>query len=145
MPRVSAAFFVTGGLFVLIGMFIGMYMGANEDFRISMAHAHLNLVGWVTMSLYGVFYALTAKTMSKKLAWINYILSTVGVLLMIPTLAVFLITRQASMVAPMVAGEVLTVLSLLTFLVSAVRELLRDRTAEGTAVAQVDPMRMAAE
>ncbi len=145
MPRVSAAFFVTGGLFVLIGMFIGMYMGANEDFRISMAHAHLNLLGWVTMALYGVFYALTAKTMSKKLAWTNYILSTIGVLLMIPTLAVFLISHQASMVAPMVAGEVLTVLSLLTFLVSAVRELLRDRTAEGAAVAQVDPMRMAAE
>ncbi len=145
MPRVSAAFFVTGGCFVLVGMFIGMYMGANEDFRIAQAHAHLNLVGWVTMALYGGFYALTAKTMSKRLAWTNYTLSTAGVVLMIPTLAMFLISQNKSFVGPMVVGEVLTVLSLLTFLVSAFSELLRNRSADGAAVAHGDPMRMAAE
>lgn len=143
MPRVSAAFFVTGGCFVLVGMFIGMYMGANEDFRIAEAHAHLNLLGWVTMALYGGFYALTAKTMSNKLAWTNYTLSTLGVLLMIPTLAMFLISGNKGFVLPMVAGEILTVLSLLTFLVSAFRELFRDRAR--SAVASADPLRMAAE
>ena len=82
MPRVSAAFFLTGGLFVLIGMSGGMWMGAHEDFRLMPVHAHLNLVGWVTMALFGGFYALTAKTYSKKLAWTNYALSVAGVVVL---------------------------------------------------------------
>ena len=42
MPRVSAAFFVTGGLFLLSGIFVGMYMGAHQDFRLAPALAHIN-------------------------------------------------------------------------------------------------------
>lgn len=145
MPRVSAAFFVTGGLFVLVGMLAGMYMGADEDFRIAAAHAHLNLVGWVTMALYGGFYALTAKTMSKRLAWTNYALSTAGVLVMIPSLAIFLTTRDKGLIPVMIVGEVLSLLSLLVFLTSAVRELLRNRKSEELKTAAAAPMRMAAE
>ena len=90
MPRVSAAFFLTGGLFVLVGMSIGMWMGAAEDFRIAPAHAHLNLLGWVTMALYGTFYALTASTMSVRLAWTNFVVSAVGALVLIPSLIIFI-------------------------------------------------------
>lgn len=144
MPRVSAAFFVTGGLFVLIGMFGGMWMGMNEDFRLMPVHAHLNLVGWVTMALYGGFYALTAKTYSKRLAWTNYALSTLGVIVMIPLLAVFLLTRNAALAPFMGLGELITAASLVTFLISAFRELVR-RRADVSAATEVDPVRLAAE
>jgi hypothetical protein len=59
MPRVSAAFFMTGALCVLIGMCWGMAMAGAQNFALAPAHAHLNLLGWVTMSIYGTFYALT--------------------------------------------------------------------------------------
>jgi cbb3-type cytochrome oxidase subunit 1 len=144
MPRVSAAFFVTGGLFVLIGMAGGMWMGANEDFRLMPVHAHLNLVGWVTMALYGGFYALTAKTYSKRLAWTNYALSTLGVIVMIPLLAVFLLTQNKVLAPFMGLGELITAASLVTFLISAFRELFR-RRAEADMAANVDPVRLAAE
>jgi hypothetical protein len=143
MPRVSAAFFVTGGLFVLTGMIGGMWMGANEDFRLMPVHAHLNLVGWVTMALFGGFYALTSKTYSKRLAWTNYALSTLGVLVMIPMLAVFLLTRNAALVPFMAAGELITVASMVVFLISAVRELTRKHADRD--MTAVDPVRMAAE
>lgn len=143
MPRVSAAFFVTGGVFVLIGMIGGMWMGAHEDFRLMPVHAHLNLVGWVTMALFGGFYALTSKTYSKKLAWTNYALSTIGVLVMIPLLAMYLLTRDSGLIPFMALGEVTTVASVAVFLISAVRELVRRRA--GLDMKAVDPMRMAAE
>ncbi len=145
MPRVSAAFFVTGGLFVLIGMIGGMWMGANEDFRLMPVHAHLNLVGWVTMALYGGFYALTAKTFSPRLAWTNYILSTLGVLVMIPLLAVFLLTHNVGLTPLMALGEGLSVLSLMTFLVSAFRELFRDRSRRQAQASDADSLQLAAE
>jgi predicted neutral ceramidase superfamily lipid hydrolase len=145
MPRVSAAFFLTGGLFVLCGMGMGMYMGGAEDFRLAPAHAHLNLLGWVTMALYGTFYALTSKTMLKSLAWLNYTLSTIGVLLAIPALGYMLATGSKAFVLVMIAGEFLTVASLGVFLISAVRELTRNRAADVRPLNVADSMRMAAE
>jgi hypothetical protein len=142
MPRVSAAFFLTGGLFVLTGMIWGIYMGAAENFQLAPAHAHLNLLGWVTMALYGSFYAFTAKTMSVKLAWTNYIVSALGVLVMIPSLAAFLTTSNQALIPVMAVGELLTVSGLVIFLISATREAMRRRTT--ATEADATKMRIAA-
>jgi ABC-type multidrug transport system fused ATPase/permease subunit len=127
MPRVSAAFFMTGALFLLIGMCWGMAMAMTENFTLAPAHAHLNLLGWVTMSIYGGFYALTQKTMSPRLAWINYGCATLGVGIMIPTLAVFLTTGNQALGPVIGLGGVLNIIGLLTFSISAYRELKRVR------------------
>jgi hypothetical protein len=128
MPRVSAAFFATAVACILIGMPWGMYIGATENFTLAPAHAHLNLVGWVTMSLYGTFYALTRGTLMARLAWANYVLSLAGALVMIPSLAVFLNSGNDPKYVPvMVAGEVLTALGMLVFAISVFRELFRAR------------------
>lgn len=130
MPRVSAAFFAMGVVCVLIGMLYGMYMGASETFTLAAAHAHLNLVGWVTMALYGTFYALTRGTMSTRLAWTNFVVSALGVVVMIPALVLFLSNgNDPKFVPPMVAGEILTVLGMLVFGISVLRELVRARPA----------------
>lgn len=126
MPRVSAAFFAIGVVYVLAGMFWGMHMGEANDFAMAPAHAHLNLLGWVTMGLYGTFYALSQKTMSQKLAWSNFAISALGVVVMIPFLALFLGSGNNPKYIPgIVAGEVLTVLGMLIFGASVTRELLR--------------------
>jgi hypothetical protein len=128
MPRVSAAFFATGALLVLIGMFWGMHMGEANDFTLAAAHAHLNLLGWVTMALYGTFYALTRDTMLPRLAWANYILSLAGVVALVVFLAFFLSHGNDPKYIPcMIVGEVCTVLGLILFGISAGRELLRKR------------------
>ena len=127
MPRVSAAFFTVGIVCVLIGMTLGMRMGSTENFVLAPAHAHLNLVGWATMALYGGFYALAAHA-SMRLAWINFIVSTVGILVMLPSLVMFLMSsNSAKWVPPMATGEVITVLGALIFAISVFRELLRRR------------------
>jgi cbb3-type cytochrome oxidase subunit 1 len=94
------------------------------------AHAHLNLLGWVTMAIYGTFYALTSNTLSPRLAWTNFVLAAAGVAAMIPSLALYLAGgRDAKFIPGLVAGEVLTVLSLLVFGISVYRELMRPRSA----------------
>jgi len=127
MPRVSAAFFAMGVIYLLAGMAWGMQMGASEDFALAPAHAHLNLLGWVTMAIYGTFYALTHASLSPRLAWTNFALSAVGVALMIPSLALFLKTADTRFLPPLIASEVITVASLLVFAVSVYRELVRPR------------------
>jgi hypothetical protein len=87
MPRVSLAFFTFAALCGLTGMGWGIYMGMAEDHSTFSAHAHLNLLGWVTGSLMGAFYALAKERAPRKLAWTNFGLSVVGPMLMIPSLA----------------------------------------------------------
>ena len=129
MPRVSAAFFALGVVCLFIGMLMGAEMGKSEDFTLMPVHAHLNLLGWVTMALYGIFYALTHAGLKPKLAWINFWLAALGVALMIPSLALYLPARDAKFVPGILAGEAATILSLLVFAISVYRELVRPRLA----------------
>ena len=128
MPRISAAFFALGVLCVLCGMLFGMWMGAHNDFAAAPAHAHLNLIGWVTSALYGTFYALTRDTLSPKLAWANFILSAVGILVMIPSLFLLLLNGNDPKFEPgITAGSMFVFLGMATFAVSVFRELTRAR------------------
>jgi hypothetical protein len=126
MPRVSAAFFAIGVLFLIAGMIWGMIMGNSENFILAPAHAHLNLLGWVTMAIYGTFYALTRDTLAPRLAWTNFVLAVLGVVVMIPSLACYLSGRP-QYGAGIAVGSVLCFLALLVFGISVARELMRSR------------------
>jgi hypothetical protein len=93
MPTISKFFIVTGILCVLAGMAWGMQMAASGNHGMMPAHAHLNLLGFVTLTLMGLFYWLRGS--AGLLAWINYWLSTVSVLVMIPMLAYLLADEPA--------------------------------------------------
>jgi uncharacterized membrane protein YgdD (TMEM256/DUF423 family) len=128
MPRISAAFFAVGVFCVLCGMLFGMWMAGKEDFAAAPAHAHLNLIGWVTMALYGTFYALTQNTMSVKLAWTQFAVSTIGILIMIPSLFLLLLNGNDPKFEPGVAaGSMIVALGMVLFGVSVYRELVRAR------------------
>ena len=81
MPRVSYAFFTLAACCALIGMFVGLSMGASQDFTLRPAHAHINLVGWLSMAVMGGFYALD-RGASRRLAWVNFVLSGVGAIVL---------------------------------------------------------------
>ena len=129
MPKVTAAFFLVGALLLLGGMSLGLYMGGRQDFTLAPLHAHINLLGWVTPALYGTFYALTKDTYSPRLAWINFLLSFAGVLIMIPVLFLLLTKpEEGPTYGPLAdaAGGV-AALGLLVFLISVFREFTRKR------------------
>ena len=90
---------------MLAGMLLGMQMGASNDFQLVPLHAHLNLLGWATMALYGTFYALTEKTMSKGLAWTNFAFAFAGILVLAPTLGIFLKTNNQALLPVMIAAR----------------------------------------
>jgi len=128
MPRVSAAFFAVGIVCVLAGMFLGMHMGATHNMTLAQAHAHLNLVGWASMALYGTFYALERETMVTRLAWLNFVVSTVGIAVMIPALIMFLNSGNDPKWVPMMStGEGIVALGAAIFAISVFRELFRRR------------------
>jgi len=128
MPRVSAAFFALGVACVLVGMVFGMWMGSTQDFSTAPAHAHLNLIGWATSALYGTFYALTRETLSPRLAWTQFAVSAIGILIMIPSLFLLLLNGNDPKFEPGVTvGSIFVFLGMALFAVSVFRELSRRR------------------
>lgn len=121
MPKVSLAFFTVAPLYGLAGMVWGMIMAKSGDHSMMPAHAHLNLLGLVVMSIMGTFYALAGTRVNGKLAWANFAVSNVAVLIMIPTLAKLLASDEAGAkkLEPIVASASgLAALGLLLFFIS---------------------------
>ena len=68
----------TGILCLLGGESLGIWMGANQNFTLAPAHAHLNLVGWVTLSLYGVAHRLYPALSASRLAMPQMIVAIIA-------------------------------------------------------------------
>lgn len=61
--RIAAVYFVAA-------VTLGLYMGMTEKFTQVPVHAHLNLLGWVSMALFGLIYvAFPAAGQTRLAAW----------------------------------------------------------------------------
>ena len=106
-------FLRTGVIILALGMCVGIYMGAKEDFTFAAAHAHLNLAGGVLMCIAGLFYN-SRPSLSGKLTTIHYVIQLTGALLLAAGIAGAQV--RAPWFVPVVgAGSVLTLLSMLFF------------------------------
>ena len=56
MSELPLRFLLVAVVAAMIGMGGGIFMAITHDFTLAPAHAHLNLLGWVSMALYGLFY-----------------------------------------------------------------------------------------
>jgi len=64
MKRLPFYFIGAATVFALLGMLFGMYMAGSDDHILAPAHAHNNLLGWVTMALYGLYYRAVPSALS---------------------------------------------------------------------------------
>lgn len=116
MPRISDWFLRLAVIAALIGMVMGVAMGATENFTLSPVHAHINLLGWTSMLLYGIFYRLFPAAGVARVAAIHFGLVVTGLVLMLPGLAMKLTGTGHAVSTPLLsAGSILTLLSMVVF------------------------------
>src|SRR5581483_10501276 len=56
--RASSLSYQSAVLFAIAGIIWGLVMAISENHAAMPAHAHLNLLGWVSLFLFGIFYQL---------------------------------------------------------------------------------------
>lgn len=71
-------FIFAGTLFALIGMLWGIEMSIRQDHSLAGGHAHNNLIGYVTMIIYGVYYRLVPAAAATRLAAIHFWIALAG-------------------------------------------------------------------
>jgi hypothetical protein len=66
--KASTFSFRTATVMALAGIGMGIGMAASHDHSLMPVHAHLNLLGWVSLFLFGIYYKLNPNTDSSRLA-----------------------------------------------------------------------------
>lgn len=121
MSRWPNAFFLMAAFYIVIGTCWGLYMSVTHDFATAPAHAHLNLLGFVSLSIMGAFYATLGKNTPTWLIRTNFFLNSIGVAIMITGLAL-LFTEKASikqLIPLMIISEPMIILGFVSFFTAA--------------------------
>lgn len=121
--NVSRSFILVASLFIILGVGIGMYMGASQDHTLVPVHAHVNLLGFVLPMAFGLTYHLFPAIGQSSLARAHFWLHLVGslvLLVMLWSLLAGQITEAAMFpIAPL--AELLVMLGLIAFAVNVFR------------------------
>ncbi|TNE61178.1 MAG: hypothetical protein EP335_17155 [Alphaproteobacteria bacterium] len=115
MNKLAALHMRLGVIYAIIGMTLGNFMGASHDFTLMPVHAHINLVGFVSVMLYGLVYMAFRDQPVTRLMKAHAGLAHVSVLGMCASLSVMFLTGQAEPVVGIFS--VLTLLSMVLFAV----------------------------
>jgi cbb3-type cytochrome oxidase subunit 1 len=107
MPAISHLFFRAGILFLIAGIGIGLAMSITQNHDVIGAHAHINLLGWVTSAIFGGYYALNPAKAEGLLPRLHFWIYTAGVFVM--SISLYLLLKGNAGVEPLVAVSSLVV------------------------------------
>jgi hypothetical protein len=126
-------FMIVGILFALTGMSLGIWMGTNgpDTFIFAPVHAHINLVGWASHFLYGLYYRGEPVNSRGVLPQIHFWCAVLGGIILAAGI-LFAVAAESSMqtlfglptgkLAALTApGSILTILGMLLFLGIVIR------------------------
>jgi hypothetical protein len=116
----SSFCFRTAVVFGLLGMVMGIIMAASHDHSVMPAHAHLNLLGWVSLFLFGIYYRLHSSIEASRLALTQVVVWTLATVVL--TVGVAALYRGKSQGEPIaVAGSLLILADMVLFAVLVFR------------------------
>ena len=110
----SRRWFLCAITYFVIGISLGVYMGASGNHSLHPAHAHINLVGWASMGLSGLLYrSFPAAAQSALAAWHFWLYQLGAPVMLLAVVAIYSGYENAGPVAG--AGSVVILISVLLF------------------------------
>jgi cbb3-type cytochrome oxidase subunit 1 len=112
-------------VYFTIGVLAGLTMGIIHDFRFTSVHAHVNLLGWVSMALFGLIYHFYPNAANSKLAKTQFWLHNIGVPVMLGGIALQVLGVSAAL-APTIIGSLAVVIGVILFMVNVFKYVGKD-------------------
>lgn len=128
--RISDFCFLAAAVAALAGMGLGIQMGISQDFTLGPAHAHLNLLGWVTLAVYGLYHRGAGRS-GGWFAWVQVLSGAIGAAAMAGGLAAYLASGSDRLMPVVVVGSLLALLGMIMFLVILIMDMRRNRATTG--------------
>lgn len=76
-------------VYVLLGVTLGIVMAASHDYTFKPVHAHLNLLGWASMALFGLWYRSAPAAAETRLAKVHFWLHNIALPIQMTMLAMY--------------------------------------------------------
>jgi heme/copper-type cytochrome/quinol oxidase subunit 1 len=100
-------------------------MAVAHAYNLTGVHAHINLLGWTSMTLAGIIYTLFPKTESSILGKIHFWLHNIGLPLMVIGLF-FLLQGNVSLEFFIPIGATLLIIAVILFAINVLKNLKRE-------------------
>lgn len=81
--NISRGFLVMGAIYLVVGIVFGSYMGGSGDHLLAPVHAHVNLLGFTLMTVFGIGYRLVPGLADGALPKVHFWLHQVGSLFLL--------------------------------------------------------------
>jgi uncharacterized membrane protein len=120
----------------LIGIILGIVMGIRQDFVLMPAHAHLNLLGFVTMFLSALYYRVVPEAAASGLARYQAVVSVAGAVVFPIGIACVLLGGHDRFEPVVVAGALTVLLGMTLFAVIVFRTCGQQRAMPAAAEAR---------
>jgi hypothetical protein len=78
MPKIDILFILLAVLCLICGICLGIAMGMSQNFQFTPVHAHLNLLGWASLALFGLIYKAYPELAKSRLAMAHFALSSLS-------------------------------------------------------------------
>lgn len=104
-------------IYILIGVVLGIVMSGSGDFTLRPVHAHINLLGWATMALFGLWYRSAPEAGQTTLAKVHFWLHNIALPILMVALTLYLQGNKA--IEPVLAlSSIAIAIGLLCFAVN---------------------------
>jgi len=90
-------------LYFVAGVALGIHMAADHDYAIAPVHAHVNLIGWVSLALAALIYKCYPAVAASALARWHFWISIVALPVLVATLYAF--RRGNAAIEPLLAAS----------------------------------------
>ena len=114
----AKTFLKIAAIYFTLAVLLGMLMGIIQDFRLASVHAHLNLLGWVSMAVFGLIYHFYPHAAETRLAKLHFWLHNIGLPLMQGGLAIEIISGNSSMLPLVIVSSLLVVIGIILFTIN---------------------------
>ncbi|MFC7063724.1 cytochrome-c oxidase [Halobacillus seohaensis] len=118
--RMGILFLKLAALYFLVGVGMGIAMEIMQDHRLAGAHAHINLIGWASMALFGVIYVLFPNAGDTVLAKLHFWLYNISLPFFMLGLCFLLVGNTSFMFLLTIFPNIL-VLSVVFFVINVFR------------------------
>jgi cbb3-type cytochrome oxidase subunit 1 len=121
--NISRNYLIIGSLYLLVGLILGMYMGGKQDFTLAPVHAHINLLGFTLMTLFGVAYRVLPQLADNVLARAHFWLHQIGALVLLIGLFLLMSGNMAEATAAMILpfSEIVVFLGMVAWAINVFR------------------------
>lgn len=100
----------------VIGLTLGVYMGASHQLALMSVHSHLSLLGWVTLGVSALYYQVVPGAAERSLAKVHFWTANIGLIV----LALSLMLKAHGVAAAEAGAGIGSVISLAAMAIFAV-------------------------